>query len=375
MSGVHRPLDYVPVGELEGRPHVVVDGAPQPGTVLTLSHWPASPTPRPLWRDLSAEIAFAYLETREPEPGAVAVTNDHLDLDGLVALFALVEPQAAFERRDLLVEVARIGDFGVVTEDRAASVAFALATLVDPIRSPWALPSGASPDWTAACYTELLALLPECCDHPERFAPFAEAETAWLAAGRDLERRGLVTVDEHREAGLAVVELGDCAAGVPVAGNVGHLELPGVHPAVVHARTSAARVLVTGAAGFCYYDRYETWVRVVSRALPLRRDLAPLASALTQIEGGADAWHATTPGTLVPMLRPGDRSRLGTGEVLAALLDHLAAAPVAWDPFRAAGASLAGAQGVFSAAAASRSETSGRGPARWRGRFRARPST
>ena len=66
-----RVLPYLPVEELEGRPHVIVDGAARSGSVLTLSHWPQSPTPVGLARDLSAEIVFAFL--RASRGGGVAL--------------------------------------------------------------------------------------------------------------------------------------------------------------------------------------------------------------------------------------------------------------------------------------------------------------
>ena len=59
---MHRYRAY---GELRDVPHVVVDGSAQPGTVLVLSHWPGMPTPDALRADLSAEIAFNYLDHPE----------------------------------------------------------------------------------------------------------------------------------------------------------------------------------------------------------------------------------------------------------------------------------------------------------------------
>jgi hypothetical protein len=55
-------MRFVPFHQLDGQPHVVVDGGPTDGTRLTLSHWPASPTPVDLLDDLSAQIAFRALE-------------------------------------------------------------------------------------------------------------------------------------------------------------------------------------------------------------------------------------------------------------------------------------------------------------------------
>ena len=78
---------YRPYGELTDTPHIVVDGSAQAGTILTLSHWPGAATPDALRRDLSAEIAFAYLDHPELRVDAEFVTNNHFDQDGLVAAF------------------------------------------------------------------------------------------------------------------------------------------------------------------------------------------------------------------------------------------------------------------------------------------------
>ena len=76
-------------------PNVVVDGSPNESTVLNLSHWPGVPAPNGLARDLSAEMAFAYLDTPPEHPAAEIVTNNHFDQDGLISIFALTDPAAA----------------------------------------------------------------------------------------------------------------------------------------------------------------------------------------------------------------------------------------------------------------------------------------
>ena len=82
-------LHYVPYGELAGDaagsdsdagvPNVVVDGSPTSGTLLCLSHWPGIGSPAPFAADLSAEMAFLYLDAFDHHPGAEAVSNNHFD--------------------------------------------------------------------------------------------------------------------------------------------------------------------------------------------------------------------------------------------------------------------------------------------------------
>ena len=70
--------DTAPTASSRDVPHVVVDGSAQPGTVLVLSHWPGMPTPDALRADLSAEIAFHYLDHPELHVDAEFVTEQPL---------------------------------------------------------------------------------------------------------------------------------------------------------------------------------------------------------------------------------------------------------------------------------------------------------
>ncbi len=86
---------------------MVVDGAPNANTVLSLTQRPGFPTPDRLAADLSAQMVFRYLDdgAGRHEPARV-VTDNHFDQDGLVGVFALVDPEAALAQRTLLEDVA-----------------------------------------------------------------------------------------------------------------------------------------------------------------------------------------------------------------------------------------------------------------------------
>src|SRR5215204_1366471 len=98
-------MRYVPYEQLDGRSNVIVDGSPTAGTVLTVTHWPGYLPPAPLCADLSAQMAFQLLEHRDLMADAELVSNNHFDQDGLISIFALVEPDAALARRTLLEDV------------------------------------------------------------------------------------------------------------------------------------------------------------------------------------------------------------------------------------------------------------------------------
>ncbi|MCU1490689.1 MAG: hypothetical protein JWM85_2094 [Acidimicrobiaceae bacterium] len=403
------PLVFAGLDELGDRPHVMVDGAPRPGTVLTLSHWPATPTAGELARDTSTEIALAYLQ--QPEcwaAGVPAVTCDHLDEDGAAGLFCLVSPEAALVRGRGLAALAWAGDFEVIREPAGARAAWALRYLFDPAKSPFAagVEDGllAGSKWAAIAFRGALAVLPELLDSPERFSGWWEEEEEAYRRGTEALERGELRIEVDAELDLALVTVWDQLAGSRF-GRVGHGGVLPVHPAVINTATEASRVLVRQGASYCYYDRYESWVRYQSRKIPLRRDLGPLAARLTQDEPEGARWEADAPGALVPVLRvAGDRvSHLETDRVMDTIRRHLAEAPPAWAPKRAGGAylpvgdaaGLAPEEGgesraenseqdaspptpggtALSEGEAPRGGTTGRGRIRWRGLRRAAPSS
>ena len=91
---------FLPYEDSAAVANVVVDGAPNDATVLAISHWPGIPAPPGLAADLSAQMAFAYLDQLPDHPVAEVVTNNHFDQDGLAGLFALVSPEETDRHRD-----------------------------------------------------------------------------------------------------------------------------------------------------------------------------------------------------------------------------------------------------------------------------------
>jgi hypothetical protein len=319
-----RPLPFVGVEALGERPHVVVDGASRPATVLTLSHWPGSTTPPELARDLSTEIALAYLDSPGHwASGAEAVTNDHFDEDGLASCYCLVEPNSAGALASELVAFARGGDFDVVDDEHTLRALLATRALVDPaegiVERARDLRPGAL-ERTSACYLALIGLLPELLRAPERFEGRYAAELARVERSFALLEQSELTVEPERD--LAIVRL------VRPLADEGGIDLLALHSA-----TTAARVAVVDGGRVEYHDRYESWVRVVSRAVPRRVDLGPLARRLSAAERDGASWHADPPGALVAYLRPPEESTLEAERVLDELRRHLDEAPPAWDPF------------------------------------------
>jgi len=362
---VSRSLSYVPVEELEGRPHVIVDGAARSGSVLTLSHWPQSPTPVGLARDLSAEIVFAFLRASRGGDGpgttqarvgrhssrleltsaiagarwAEAVTNDHFDEDGFVSLLAVTNPDFALSHEELLVDVASCGDFGVVRSRQAAQIAFTIGPIGEDAGEAPPAPADRSGSFTGPRYRAALERAVELVDHPEHFKHHWEEQDAALAASQAALRAGAVTIEEVPEVDLAVVRRvagAACASGGPDTLSRSGL---GLHEVALHSATSASRILVFNEGRCELYFRYEGWVRYVSRMVPLRPDLAPLAERLSALEPSAVRWAADGIGSLVTGMRPEPTGAtdLAPEVVSRTVIDYLRSAPPAWDPFRHGG--------------------------------------
>lgn len=330
------PLRFVPYDDLGDTPNVIVDGAAAPSTRLTLSHWPGSPTPVEVRADLSAQIAFLALDHPDWFAGLDVVSNNHFDQDGLTSVYALVDPDAALARRDLVIDVARAGDFGGFVSRDAARLAIALAAYEDPRTSPLgaALLDGPYPQTVGVLYRELLPRLTEWLDRPECARSLWEAEDAHLGESMDAIERGIVRIEEVPAVDLAIVTVPDDWSARATHRFTQEWS-EAVHPMAVNRATDRLRILLVQDQRFRLELRYESWVMFVSRPVLPRPDLVPLAESLSAFEPAGAVWEADPPGALTPQLRlrAGDASALAPEQVRARIEHFLASAPAAWDPF------------------------------------------
>jgi hypothetical protein len=287
-------MEYVPYGpELERVPNIVVDGRGNGATVLTLSHWPRNQTPPELKADSSTEIAINYLRSPEREryrQGAGAVSNNHYDVDGLMSMWAVLNPEAALQRADLLVTCGECGDFDRWSGERATKVTCALYGLESLPSSPMRQGLAGIRDYldrTAYLYRESLPMVRDLLDDPDRFEEYWRPEYEKVVAGRELFAKGEANVQELPEADLAIFELPHQ-----------------VHDMALYEQTERSRVVLV-MDGFRYQVRYryESWVELQSRRPPPRIDLRPFANELQAIEGNAGEWVADEVQRTLPRLR------------------------------------------------------------------------
>ncbi len=306
-------MRYVPYTKLSGVPNIIVDGAPQEDTVLTLSHWPGSGSPAEFCADTSTEIVLNYLETpgskKQYAPKARAVSNNHFDEDGLCAVWAMMHPKHAKKKRDLLVDVATAGDFSTYRRPQAAKVAFTIRSYADPHTSVIADKLQSDDSSGSARYQALLPLLESFLDDTEQYGPFWDEQWSLMLKSKTAMVMGQVELREVPHVDLAV-------ADAPEA----------LHPMVLYNSTERLRVLTALPGGL--YElryRYESWVQFASRPVMPRIDLTPLLPRLQELEREQVQWTfggnaATTP-ALQPLDPDGQPAPSSLG--LEVLLDEL----------------------------------------------------
>jgi hypothetical protein len=82
----------------------------QPETDLELSHWRPNLTPVEYRAGTSTEICFRFLDDPRPGSWTVAV-NNHVDVDGILSVYVLVQSEHALAHRRTIIEAAEMGDF------------------------------------------------------------------------------------------------------------------------------------------------------------------------------------------------------------------------------------------------------------------------
>lgn len=271
-------MRFFPYNEISAVPNVIVDGKGTDNTVLTLSHWPKSGTPAALKDDTSTAIVFNYLDSPAFHTTAHAVSNNHFDEDGLAGIFALLEPALAARHRDLLIEVAEAGDFGVFRRREAARIAFVLSAYGDASRSPLPGHIFERPysELVAELHVRLFDVLARLLADLDAFRSLWESEDAKLAESEAAIANGLVTIEEHRDLDFAVVRVLDRA--------------PECHPFALHSRTLCTRLLLLHGQRVELQYRYEGWVQMASRRPAPRVDLTALADELNQQETSGGRW-------------------------------------------------------------------------------------
>jgi hypothetical protein len=127
--------------------HISGSGAPRPATRATiwcdgeagpefrdgadleLSHWAPNRTPARYRADTSTEIVLRWAADPARRRDFDLVVNGHVDVDGVLSVWAAADPGAALAHADVLVGAAEIGDFAAWGDLRAFVLYQGLALL------------------------------------------------------------------------------------------------------------------------------------------------------------------------------------------------------------------------------------------------------
>lgn len=329
-------MRYVPYHKLGNSPNIIVDGKANHSTVLTLSHWPDSNTPEKYKDDLSAQIVFRYLEeaqssTADTEPSIAAaecVSNNHFDEDGLVSLFAMLYPEQALQYKEVLIDIASAGDFGVFKSRDAARVSFVLSAWANSELSPlnssvFARPY---PELTSILYQELLLRLPKIIEKIDHLRRYWQEEDDFYELSSAAIKDGRIILKEHPSEDLLVVDVTPGFPGYEREHAASWISSV-VHPMVLHNQTQSSRVLVMQGRRYELYFRYESWVEYISRPIRPRIDLKNLAVSLSNKEKGTGAlWHFNGVDEIIArlQLKNAEKSQIGPGDFLELVKANLA---------------------------------------------------
>lgn len=329
-------MRFVPYSRAAALPNVIVDGAATRNTLLTLSHWPKSGTPAALKADTSAEIVFNYLDSLRFHVDAGAVSNNHFDEDGLVGILAMVEPDVAGQHRDLLIDTAQAGDFGIYTRREAARIVFTLSAYANADTSP--LPAAIFeqpyPELAAELYIRLLQLLPRLLTNLNEYRSLWEAEDDRLAASEELIKKRLITIEEQPDLDLAVIRIPEDLTAQRVH-RFTQLRLAECHPFALHNATARTRLVLLRGNGIELQYRYEGWVQMVSRKVAPRVDLAPLVKELNDEEHSGGRWIFDGVDRITPRLylEGSASTSIPPETILSRIEQHLRTSRPAWDPY------------------------------------------
>ena len=161
-----------------------------PATDLELSHWRPNTTPAEYRAGTSTEICFRFLDNPRPGLWTVAV-NNHVDVDGILSVYALIHSEHALAHRQTLIAAAEVGDFWGWGERPAQRVFQGITRLMNEGGEPKAI------------YAEAFRRIPNWIDGSDPETGPIDDSLAPLQTGRDLIREGQIP---RREIGPRFVQ-------------------------------------------------------------------------------------------------------------------------------------------------------------------------
>ena len=273
---------------------------------------------RPAWLGAPTATAMAdrYLRLGPRGPTVSAVTNNHVDEDGMLAAWLLLAgPETTAPERALALAAAAAGDYADWTDPWAPRIAVALMALAEPATSPIpavrrAFTATGATEPIGPLHRAVLPRIPRLLRDPEAFSDLWSARWSRVLSDLALLDAGVARIDDHPALDLAVVR-------APRA-----LDEMAVHP-----RAPRGRILMWPAgAPPVLTHRYETWVAFPRSDMAPRVPLDDVAARLSALETAPGVrWRADEPAVPRARLRPvgrdstPSRSALGPEDVVREL--------------------------------------------------------
>jgi hypothetical protein len=117
---------------------IFTDGAPdatfRPDIDMELSHWIPNATPALYRADTSTEICMNFVCRNDTGEWELAI-NNHVDVDGVLAVFTLLHSQHALAYRETIVQAAEMGDFSGWGTEPAQLLYQGLTLLMDDLKA------------------------------------------------------------------------------------------------------------------------------------------------------------------------------------------------------------------------------------------------
>ncbi len=280
---------FVPFHQIRNQKVIIVDGLHPKN--LTLSHWKGGNIHPKISADTSAEIVINALQEGIEGMDCDKISATHFDIDGFVGVFALFYPELALQHKELLIQMATIGDFREFNPDlKGANEVLKLCCWMNSVEKKLFYGPFEAKDEIESCVPKFEYFLKK---FPDALHNISEHESDWIQE-YTLVMNGMKKLhattenDKHLDIGLLIKRASE--------------------PSHYYAQFS-------NSAGFdivlsCYDDnryeleyKYTTWVDIVSRPSFPRIDLQPLVQILNKKEKSDCNWQVDKITDTGPILR------------------------------------------------------------------------
>jgi hypothetical protein len=157
-------------------------------TDLDLSHWRPNRTLAPYRADTSTEICFRFLDEPVSADWTLAV-NNHLDVDGMLSVYALIHSAHALAHRRAIIQAAEMGDFWSWGEPPAQRLFQGLTLLMNERRNECRA--------TQLIYDEAFRRIPALLDQSDPGSDEIERSLEPLRQGVQRVESGAIRRNQH----------------------------------------------------------------------------------------------------------------------------------------------------------------------------------